>query len=67
MTKNVIFLDSVSCVIDSLTLNVFPLLKGNKNEWDTECGVYIDDMDDFWFMTLSYADSCIVNLLKKKK
>lgn len=55
--KNMIVeLHSVGCVIDTETLNTYPMLEEGGYDKDEGTKVHIDDIEDEWFDNLSDSD-----------
>jgi hypothetical protein len=67
----IVELNSVGCVIDTETLNTYPMLREGGYDEDEGTKVHIDDIENEWFDSLSDNDfgtiSELINLKTKNK
>jgi hypothetical protein len=58
-------LNSVGCVIDTETLNTYPMLSEGGYDTNEDTIVHVDDCTDEWFNNLSNDDFITIKMLLK--
>ena len=56
--KKMIALNSVGCYVNSETGITYPMEKDGN--YDKNCGVHLNDIDEYWYYKLSPSDNIII-------